>query len=210
MGDIVSPGGISKGVIHRVVDDFVNAKDSSGGFVNRAGFLEGLRKATTSAKYIALLQTIPNANANDIQYLQKNFYTTPNGWQADGKAVYEILRVGLIEALRQAGSRLLLDSYWLAVGGNKSTETIVIKNDSRVTRIFLTPTMIPRGKGKKALAPPRQRTQEEDVWVVAVRGSAKEKKGHRVSDAKVVSVDGRVVIWQRLEFASRGSSGGEP
>jgi len=225
MGDIVSPGGISKGVIHRAVDDFVNAKDATG-FINRGAFLEGLRKATTSAEYIDLLETIPAADPDDIGYLQRKFYSNPNGWQADGEAVYGIMRVGLIEALRQAGSSLLLDSFWLAVAGNTSTETIVIKNDKRVTRIFVTPTMMLRSPAsvgarrkvgaKKKTGPPgdatgersRQRTEPEEVWVVAARGSAKEKKGHRVKDARVVAVDGKVVVWQRLEFKSKKSSGG--
>jgi hypothetical protein len=219
MGDIVSPGGISKGVIHRVVDDFVNTKDGAGHFVNRAAFLEGLTKATTSAKYIALLETIPNANRNDIAYLQRKFYSTPNGWRADGEAVYGIMRVGLIEALRQAGTTLLLDSFWLAVAGNTSTETIVIKKDPRVTRIFVTPTMaLPSpakagakkkagGAGGATAERPRQRTEPAEVWVVAARGSSKEKKGHKVTDARVVAVDGKVVVWQRLEFKQRPLGG---
>jgi hypothetical protein len=201
MGNLVVPGAISKGIIHKRVDDLVNQKDSSGKFFKRAEFLAALRKATTTTAYLKLLESQTGAKRDETEYLERRFYTKPNAWGADGKAVYAILHAGLVTALEEAGDTLLLDSYWLAGGAGKTTESIVVKSAVQVTRIFLTPPIpLPKPKqGKKTLDPSMFRHTPAPMWVIAAR-NAGEKKGVKTFDAEVKVVRGNVVTWERREF----------
>ncbi len=196
MGNLVMSGAISKGVIHKKIDDLVNEKDG-GRFVKREAFLNALRHATSPAAYLKLLEVQAGATRDEITYLRTKFYTTPNAWRGDGKAVYHILHVGLIKALEEAGDRLPLDSYWLAAAGGKTTESIISKSPTQVTRIFLTPP-VPMPPAASA----RQLVRHTDVpmWVVASRSDARQKVGFATSDAIVRTVNGKVVTWQRREF----------
>lgn len=194
MGDLVMSGAISKGVIHKMVDDVVNERDSAGKFHKRDAFLAALRQATSPAAYLTLLAAQAGATRDQITYLRDKFYSTPNAWKADGKSVYAILRIGLIKALEEAGGTLLLDSYWLAAAGGKTTEAIICRSATQVTRIFLTPP-IPMPK-----APRPKRHTDVPMWVVAPRSDAKQKAGFETSDAIVKAVSGKVVTWQRREF----------
>jgi hypothetical protein len=194
MGNLVTSGAISKGVIHKIIDDLVNERDSAGRFVKREPFLKALRQATNAAAYLKLLKDQAGATQDQILYLRSKFYTTPNAWRADGKAVYAILHVGLIKALEEAGDTLPLDSYWLAAAGGKTTESIVCRSATQVTRIFLTPP-VPMPRGMMA-----RRHTDAPMWVVAARGGAKEKAGFETSDAIVRAVSGKIVTWQRREF----------
>jgi hypothetical protein len=144
----------------------------------------------------------------DTEYLERKFYTKPNAWGADGKAVYAILQAGLVTALEEAGDSLLLDSYWLAGGTGKTTESIIVKSAVQVTRIFLTPpiplpTVKVKVKGKvkvkSAIASSMFRRTLVPMWVIAAR-NAGEKKGVKTFDAEVKVVRGNVVTWQRKEF----------
>jgi hypothetical protein len=205
MGNLVVPGAISKGIIHKRVDDLVNQKDGSGKFVKRAEFLDTLRKATTTTAHLKLLESQTGAKRDETEYLERRFYTKPNAWGADGKAVYAILHAGLVTALEEAGDTLLLDSYWLAGGAGKTTESIVVKSAVQVTRIFLTPPIpVPKPKkGKRrsaALDPSMIRHTPAPMWVIAPRASASEKKGFKTFDAVVKVVRGNVVTWERREF----------
>lgn len=194
MGDLVMAGAISKGVIHKMVDDLVNARDG-GRFHKRDTFLEALRRATSPTAYLRLLEEQAGASRDQITYLRTKFYSTPNAWRADGKAVYAILRVGLIKALEEAGGTLPLDSYWLAAAAGKTTESIIVRSTSQVTRIFLTPP-IPM---TRAEVRPKRHT-EAPMWVVAPRTDARQRAGFETSDAIVKAVNGKVVTWERREF----------
>ncbi len=210
MGNLVVPGAISKGIVHKKVDDLVNQKDGSGKFVKRAEFLVALRKATTTTAYLKLLDSQAEVKRTDTEYLEGKFYTKPNAWGADGKAVYAILHAGLVTALEEAGDTLFLDSYWLAGGAGKTTESIVVKSAVQVTRIFLTPPIpVPEPKkGKKGTKPTKRSAPDPSMvrhtpapmWVIAARGDAGEKKGVKTFDAEVKGVRGNVVTWQRREF----------
>jgi hypothetical protein len=193
MGDLVMSGAISKGVIHEMIDKLVNARDSAGNFHKRATFLEALRQASSPTAYLNLLAQQAGATRDQTTYLRDKFYSTPNAWRADGKAVYAILRIGLIKALEEAGDTLPLDSYWLAASGGKMTEVIVTKSASQVTRIFLTPPI--------RMTPPRpKRHTPAPMWVVASRSASSQRAGFETSDAVVKAVSGKVVTWQRREF----------
>lgn len=196
MGNLVMSGAISKGVIHKKIDDLVNEKDG-GRFVKRDAFLNALRNATSPSAYLNLLEAQAGATRDEITYLRSKFYSTPNAWRGDGKAAYHILHVGLIKALEEAGDRLPLDSYWLAGAGGKTTESIICKSATQVTRIFLTPA-VPMPTGARA----RQMIRHTDVpmWVVASRVDARQRVGFATSDAIVRTVSGKVVTWQRREF----------
>jgi hypothetical protein len=217
MGNLVVPGAISKGIIHKRVDDLVNQKDSSGKFVKRAEFLAALRGATTTTAYLKLLESQTGAQRAETEYLERRFYTNPNAWGADGKAVYAILHAGLVKALEEAGDTLFLDSYWLAGGAGKTTESIVVKSAVQVTRIFLTPPIpLPKVESKSKsksksktktktttrsrIAPDMIRHTPAPMWVIAARTTASEKKGFRTFDAEVKDVRGNVVTWERREF----------
>lgn len=197
MGNLVMSGAISKGVIHKKIDDLVNEKDSSGRFAKRDAFLRALRLAAGPPAYLNLLEAQAGATRDEITYLRSKFYTTPNAWRGDGKAAYHILHIGLIKALEEAGDRLPLDSYWLAAAGGKTTESIVCRSATQVTRIFLTPP-VPMPTGTRS----RQLIRHTDVpmWVVASRGNPRQKVGFETSDAIVRTVNGKVVTWQRREF----------
>jgi hypothetical protein len=215
MGNLVVPGAISKGIIHKRVDDLVNQKDSSGKFFKRAEFLGALRGATTTTAYLKLLESQAGAQRAETEYLERRFYTNPNAWGADGKAVYAILHAGLVTALEEAGDTLFLDSYWLAGGAGKTTKSIVVKSAVQVTRIFLTPPIpLPKSESKaKAKSKTKTKTKTTSridpsmirhtpapMWVIAARASASEKKGFRTFDAEVKDVRGGVVTWERREF----------
>jgi hypothetical protein len=201
MGNLVVPGAISKGIVHKKVDELVNQQDSAGKFIKRAAFLDALRKATTTTAYLKLLESQADVKRADTEYLERKFYTKPNAWGADGKAVYAILQAGLVTALEEAGNSLFLDSYWLAGGAGKTTESIIVKSAVQVTRIFLTPPIpLPKPKqGKKALDPSMFRHTPAPMWVIAAR-NAGEKKGVKTFDAEVKGVRGNVVTWERREF----------
>jgi hypothetical protein len=198
MGDIVTPGAISKGAIHQRVDAVVNER-SGGHFTKRAAFLEGLRRATTSEAYLTLLHDQAGSSNDEVNYLRLKFYPNPNAWRADGRVVYAIMRAGLLKALDECGSTLPLDSYWLIAPGMKKAETIVTKSQNQVTRIFVTPPIPMRNGGPR-------RTVDADMWVVAPQAKATEKKGFASRDAVVQSVQGKVVTWRRREFAGAGPS----
>jgi hypothetical protein len=202
MGDIVTSGAISKGVIHRKVDDLVNERPGpTGPFTKRAAFLSALRQATTSEAYLVLLQQQAGVDVDEAEYLRTKFYKNPNAWRADGRSVYAILHAGLVKALEEAGTTLPLDSYWLAAAGNKTTESIVCRSESQVTRIFLTPPIpLPRGQM------PGRRTRDVPIWVLKLRTSPRERKDFVTRDAIVKAVQGKIVTWQRREFAT----GAEP
>jgi hypothetical protein len=209
MGNLVVPGAISKGIIHKRVDDLVNQKDSSGKFVKRAEFLAALRGATTTTAYLKLLENQAGVQRAETEYLERKFYTKPNAWGADGKAVYAILHAGLVTALEEAGDTLFLDSYWLAGGAGKTTESIIVKSAVQVTRIFLTPPIpLPKSesktktktKTKSRIDPSMIRHTPAPMWVIAARASASEKKGFKTFDAEVKVVRGNVVTWERREF----------
>jgi hypothetical protein len=200
MGNLVVLGAISKGIIHKRVDDLVNQKDGSGQFVKRAGFLAALRRATTTTAYLKLLENQTGAQRSETEYLERKFYTNPNAWRADGKAVYAILHAGLVTALEEAGDTLLLDSYWLAGGAGKTTESIIVKSAVQVTRIFLTPPVpLPR-PGPGGFDASMIRHTPAPMWVIAARNKANEKKGFSTFDAVVKGVRGKVVTWERREF----------
>jgi hypothetical protein len=194
MGDLVMSGAISKGVIHEMIDKLVNERDSAGRFHKRDRFLDALRQATRPTAYLNLLAEQAGASRDQTTYLRDKFYSTPNAWRADGKAVYAILHIGLIKALEEAGATLLLDSYWLAASGGKTTEVIICRSSAQVTRIFLTPP-IPMG----AAARPKRHT-DSPMWVVASRSDARHRTGFETSDAVVRAASGKVVTWQRREF----------
>jgi hypothetical protein len=193
MGDVVVPGAISKGVIHVRVDATVNHKDGMGGFDRRAAFLQALRQTTRPADSGQFLETQAGALRSETTYLRDVFYTTPNAWGADGDAVFNVLRTGLIKAIEEAGTNLLVDSYWLAAS-EKVVETIVCKSPVQVTRIFLTPPipMTPENS--------RKRNTDAPMWVVSPQGEPPENDGFERNDAVVRAVQGRMVTWQRREF----------
>jgi hypothetical protein len=197
MGNLVTSGAISKGVIHKMIDDLVNESDSSGKFVKRDTFLKALRQATSPSAYLKLLEEQAGATRDQITYLRTKFYSTPNAWRADGKSVYTILQVGLIKALEEASDTLPLDSYWLAAAGGTTTESIICKSATQVTRIFLTPP-VPMPRDPRA--PQLKRHTPKPMWVVAPRSDAKQKKGFETNDAIVTAVGRKVVTWQRREF----------
>lgn len=212
MGNLVVPGAISKGIVHKKVDELVNQQDSAGKFIKRAAFLDALRKATTTTAYLKLLESQADVKRADTEYLERKFYTKPNAWGADGKAVYAILQAGLVTALEEAGNSLFLDSYWLAGGAGKTTESIIVKSAVQVTRIFLTPPIpVPtvkvkvtvkgkvKLKVKSVIDPSMFRHTPAPMWVIAVR-NAGEKKGVKTFDAEVKGVRGNVVTWERREF----------
>ncbi|MFI5373724.1 MAG: hypothetical protein ACHQ8D_03700 [Candidatus Rokuibacteriota bacterium] len=193
------------------MDDLVNQKDSSGKFVKRAEFLAALRGATTTTAYLKLLENQAGVQRAETEYLERKFYTKPNAWGADGKAVYAILHAGLVTALEEAGDTLFLDSYWLAGGAGKTTESIIVKSAVQVTRIFLTPPIpLPKSesktktktktKTKSRIDPSMIRHTPAPMWVIAARASASEKKGFKTFDAEVKVVRGNVVTWERREF----------
>jgi hypothetical protein len=193
MGDLVMSGAISKGVIHEMVDRLVNERDGGGRFHKRGPFLEALRQATSSTAYLNLLAAQAGATRDQTTYLRDKFYANPNAWRADGKEVYAVLRIGLIKALEEAGDTLPLDSYWLAAPGGKTTEVIVTKSASQVTRIFLTPPIPMRGERPK-------RHRDVPMWVVAPQSDSRQRAGFETSDAVVRAASGKIVTWQRREF----------
>jgi hypothetical protein len=195
MGDIVTPGAISKGAIHQKVDALVNERNGEH-FAKRATFLDGLRRAATSEAYLTLLHDQAGSSNDEVNYLRLKFYPNPNAWRADGRLIYSLMRAGLIKALEECGSTLPLDSYWLVAPGIKKAETIVCKSANQVTRIFVTPP-IPMGQGPR-------RTHDANMWVVAAQAKASEKKGFASRDAIVQSVQGKVVTWRRREFGNAG------
>jgi hypothetical protein len=193
MGDVVVAGAISKGVIHVKVDAVVNHTDGAGKFDRREGFLQALRQAVAPTDYGTLLETQAGALRAETTYLRDVFYTTPNGWGADGGSVFAILRLGLIRAIEEAGSTRLLDSYWLAAS-EKVVETIICRSPIQVTRIFLTPPipMTPENS--------RKRHTDAPMWVVTPQGAPSEREGFERNDAIVRAVEGNTVTWQRREF----------
>jgi hypothetical protein len=194
MGDVIS-GHISKGVIHQKVDAVVNHRASNKGpFDKRAAFYNAVKQANTPLAYFALLEAQAEVTRPQTTYLKDTFYSSPNVWWPGIPDVYSIFHVGFVKALEEAGDNLPLDSYWLPAGGAQAVEVIVCKSATQVTRIFLTPP-VPAGSG-----PMNKRHTDAPIWVINAQSATNQQKGFEMQDAVVISVQGKVVTWQRREF----------
>ena len=196
MGDGIL-GHLSKGPIHRKVDDYVNAK-SGGTYVNRSGFLNKLiNQVNTSADYLQILQNDVGIIPSDINYLASTWYDTgAGGWWHNLQPIFPILNRGLIKALQVAGTTLPLDSYWIPMPGAPQVSVVIAKSPAQVTRIILTP---------KAGSMAQQRTQAADMWEVTQQTNPASHVGDTTIDAIVEAVPGNEIIWQRREFPPRPS-----
>jgi hypothetical protein len=192
MGDGIV-GHISKGPVHTKIDALVNQRDAKGQFDQRATFLDALiNRANTSEDYLGILQSQAHVTPDEANYLRVRWYGTgKEGFFPQVQPIYPVVRQGLIKALQEAGQRLALDSYWVAVAGDSVFETIVVKSAVQVTRLVMTP-ISPRT--------PRTRSNPAPMWVVKRRASANEVPGFGPDDEQVESVQGDVVTWQRREL----------
>ena len=111
MGDGIA-GQISKGPVHKKVDDHVNHM-AGGVFDKRAAFLTKLQAATTWQPYLQMLETDVGLTQAESNYLRTKWYDTTDpgvSWK-NLQPIYPVLRQGLIKALQEAGTTLPLDSY---------------------------------------------------------------------------------------------------
>jgi hypothetical protein len=184
-------GHISKGVIHTKVDALVNSKVGSQ-FDKRADFLKALvTEAHTADDYRAILEKQAGITVGESNYLRDTWYdTSASGWWPKLQPIYPILRQGLIKALREAGDKLPLDSYWLPMGSDTGVEVIVCRSLQQVTRIILTPiTPVPE-RPRSTLAP---------MWAIKRADGSEQVTPERL-DAVVEAMDGNVVTWRVKEF----------
>jgi hypothetical protein len=191
MGDGIV-GHITKGPVHRKVDDYVNQK-AGGNFVNRAGFLYKLiNNAATSAQYLTILQNDCGLTPAEVNYLATVWYNTgPGGSWPNLQPIYPVLLQGLIKAVQEAGTTLLLDSYWMPVAGPPVLAVITAKSPAQVTRIILTPP---------SHIPTMPRTQDAPMWAVTPQSQPPVQVGDTTTDAIVERVQNNIVTWRRREF----------
>jgi hypothetical protein len=189
MGDGIT-GQISKGPVHRAVDAYLNARNEAGQLVNRAGFLGKLTQAQTWTQYLEILEKDVGLSAARSNYLRARWYDTtdPNIAWPTLQPIYPVLRRGLIKALQEAGSTLLLDSYWMPVASTVSV--IVTRSPGQVTRIILTPP---------SPMPTADRVQEAPMWVVRRQETPAVTPGTARHDEVAEAVDPDVVTWRRRE-----------
>lgn len=191
MGDGIL-GHITKGPVHTKVDALVNHESAQGVFDKRAAFLTALLNAGTVTDYLAFIEPEAGLDPADVNYLRATWYNpSPTGWWSSLQPIYPILRRGLIKAIQAAGTKLLLDSYWLPAPGATTVEVIVCRSTRQVTRIILTPPS--PGSMKKRLT-------NVPMWVVKAKTGPHEQPPYATYDEVVESVDENVVTWQRREF----------
>ena len=194
MGDGIV-GQISKGPVHTKVDDYVNHTNSAGQFHNRAGFLTKLIQAGTFRQYLQILQTDVGLTPAEVNYLAARWYdpASPKLLWSDLQPIYPLLRQGLIKALQEAGSTLLLDSYWMPVGAPSLLAVTIAKSPVQVTRTILTPP-----SHMPEQSPPR--TVDVPMWAVTPQEHPPVAVNHTTHDGVVKGVNGNVVTWQRREL----------
>ena len=198
MGDGIA-GHISKGPVHTKVDAYVNHKNASGAFVSRAGFLDKLiNDAGTWMQYLQILRTDVGLTQAEVNYLAEVWYDPASNTLAWPQLapMYPPLRAGLIKALQEAGSSLILDSYWMpVVAGPPLFGVVVSKSSVQVTRIILTPP---------SQVPATIRTEPAPMWVVTRQADPPVSTGHQTTDGVVEAVEGggqdTVVRWRRREL----------
>ena len=199
MGDGIT-GHITKGPVHKKVDDYVNQK-SGGTFVNRAGFLNNLlNNAATPAQYLQLLQNDVGLTQAEVNYLNAVWYGAGANWP-NLQPIYPVLLQGLIKALQEAGPTLLLDSYWMPVGGPQILAVLTAKSAVQVTRIIVTPP---------SHIPTMPRTQDAPMWAVTKQPPQPVQVGDTTPDAIVERVQSNIVTWRRREFPPTHATQGTP
>ena len=192
MGDGIA-GHISKGPVHRLVDAYVNAKNSAGQFANRAAFLGKLQtQAETFVQYLAILEKDVGLSTARSNYLRARWYDPddPSISWPHLQPIYPVLKQGLIKALQEAGTTHLLDSYWMAVAQDTTIAVIVAKSPVQVTRIIVTPP---------SSMPGANRTQDAPMWVVSPQEVPALTQGTVRQDQIAEAVDPDVVTWRRRE-----------
>src|SRR5262245_24867882 len=192
MGDGIV-GQISKGPVHTKVDDYVNHKNAAGQFDNRAGFLTKLIQAGTFQQYLQLLLNDVGLTQAEVNYLASRWYdpASPKLMFQNLQPIYPVLRQGLIKALQEAGSNLLLDSYWMPVGAPSLLAVTIAKSSVQVTRTILTPP---------SHMPAQPRNLNVAMWAVTPQEHPPVAVNHTTSDGIVKAVNGNVVTWQRREL----------
>jgi hypothetical protein len=192
MGDGIA-GHISKGIIHQMVDACINSKDK------RAAFLQGLIAANTSQQYLALIESqagVPGGKHSPSEYLRDTWYNEGvGGFWKTLQPLYPILRMGLIKAITLAGTTLPVESYWLPLPGFPSVEVLVMKSQTQVVRLILTPPSEHVGS---------KRTKDVDMWIVSKKTSDQEVKDFETIDQVVEDVVEGVVTWRRRELPPPG------
>src|SRR5262245_53836423 len=202
MGDGIT-GQITKGPVHKKVDDYVNHKDSGGNFDNRNGFLNKLlNNAGTPAQYLTILKNDVGLTQAEVNYLDTVWYGTPPGvnWP-NLQPIYPVLLQGLIKALQEAGTTLPLDSYWMPVGGPPMLTVVTMKSAAQVTRIIVTPP---------SHAPTMPRTQDAPMWAFTKQPNPPVQVGDTTTDSIVERVQSNIVMWRRREFSPTHATQGTP
>ena len=200
MGDGIV-GHISKGPVHKKVDDYVNHKDSGGQFDKRAGFLNKLlTNAGTPTQYLLILKNDVGLTQAEVNYLDAVWYGAGANWP-NLQPIYPVLLQGLIKALQEAGSTLLLDSYWMPVGGPQILAVLTAKSAVQVTRIIVTPP---------SHIPTMPRTQDAPMWAVTKQPHPPVQVGDTTTDAIVERVQSNIVTWRRREFPATHATQGTP
>lgn len=145
------PRDVSKGSVHKRVDDILNHQDKDLAFDKRSAFHKDL--ANWGLPYIEVLKVHAGVSTAEADYLQKYWYS-PTGFWPSLHPVEPLVRQGLIKAIEEADRAnppLPIDSYWLCLGGSTQDpkqqamdhdlrfETIITRSPFQVTRILLTP-----------------------------------------------------------------------
>ena len=187
MGDGIITG-MSKGTVHRKIDEVVNHRDLNGRFDQREVFLA--RLMDEGQDYVDLLQEQAAVTPAEAAYLRATWYNPgQDGWWHTLQPILPIVRVGLIKAVKEAIARdLPLDSYWV-IGGRRVEMTIAV-SPHQVTRILHTPA---------TELPTRNRTQKVPIWRVTDTNG--QPAAQETFVEVIEEVRGNVVTARRKELA---------
>lgn len=134
---------VSKGSVHKKLDDLLNHRDRDGKFDRREPFLHALRalnpQEDRTEEYLQILKDQARVSNDEAEYLREYWYTAnPEVFWPYHLPTEPIVRRGTIKALEEAISRnVYFDSLWMSAGND--FKVIVTATPQQVTRIILTP-----------------------------------------------------------------------
>jgi len=175
-------GHITKGIVHRAVDHWVNSSPA-----NRAEFLAAVKRATAVDDYLTVLKRI-GVSDTATAYLRDTWYNTRTGYWPRLQPIYPLLRRGLIKALEVAGDRTPLDSYWLPTAENVFIAVPICQNPWCVIRVIVTPP--------PTIMSEQPRTVPAPMWTV--KKTAGDPLGETEESGD--DLDSEVKVWRALEF----------
>ena len=194
-------GHLSKGIVLSKIDALVNHLGTGQPrFDKRAAFLAALKDASNAIQYCQVLQDLAGVTADQVNYLNRKWYTSQGWWPGDPDATFHVVHQGLVNALELATQAdLPLDSYWVPAAPAGVIEVLICKSAQQVTRIILTPATTE--------GPNQERPTRRNMWVIKPRTGAEPSTFDPKADEVIepiadVPTNPSTVTWRMRDMAA--------